>query len=62
MTSLHITTMWSDFVKHGSPGGGWTPVEADSKTFLNLNMEPRMETRDQHYNDRIAFWRSIYPY
>merc|ERR1711971_1329360 len=26
ITSLHITTMWSDFMKTGNPGGVWNPV------------------------------------
>ena len=59
ITSLHITTLWSDFIKTGNPGGVWNPVDSDNKMFLNLNKEPRMEARDSRYDDKMVFWRSI---
>ena len=51
--------MWSEFIKTGNPGGVWDPVDSDNKMFLNLNIEPKMEARDERYENKIHFWRSI---
>jgi len=60
VTSNQITSLWSNFIKTGDPGGVWSPVEEDTKMYLNLNMQPRMEARDEYYQERMQFWRSIY--
>ena len=51
--------MWSEFIKTGNPGGAWDPVNSDNKMFLNLNKEPKMEARDERYENKMLFWRSI---
>ena len=59
MTSKHITRMWANFVKTGNPGGEWSPVEESNKMYLNLNTNPQMEHRDESFNERMEFWRSL---
>ena len=57
--SHHITRLWANFVRTGNPGEEWNPVEENKKMFLNLSLEPHMEIRDDYYNQRMEFWRSI---
>ena len=55
-----MTSLWSEFIKNGNPGGGWNPVAQEGKQFLNFNLKPRMESRSEHYEERMEFWKSIY--
>ena len=55
-----MTSLWSEFIKNGNPGGGWNPVDQDSKQYLNFNLDPKMESRSEHYEARMDFWKSIY--
>ena len=55
-----MTSLWSEFIKYGNPGGGWNPVGQESKQFLDFNLKPRMESRSDHYEERMEFWKSIY--
>ena len=59
ITSQHITRLWANFVKTGDPGEEWRPVNSDDKMYLNINLDPQMERRDEYYNQRMEFWRSI---
>ena len=47
-----MTTLWSEFIKYGNPGGGWNPVGQESKQFLDFNLKPRMESRSEHYEEK----------
>ena len=58
--SLQMTSLWSEFIKNGNPGGGWNPVVQDNKQFLDFNLDPKMESRSEHYEARMDFWKSIY--
>ena len=66
-TSLHMTRYWANFIKTGNPNGAdttveWTPVERDNTNYLNLNVVPSMEARNETYREMMEFWRDIYPY
>ena len=65
--SLHLTELWSNFVKYGDPsppgtdGVAWEEVTADSKKYLKLDSQMSMEARTDTYLDRMQYWRSILP-
>ena len=62
LTSLHLTSLWSSFVRTGQPGGGWSPVEEDSRRLLSLGPAPSMVERGEDYNMRMEAWGAMYPY
>ena len=62
-----MTRYWANFIKTGNPNGNdtaveWTPVERDNQNYLNLNVKPSMEGRNETYREMMEFWREIYPY
>ena len=62
LTSLHLTSLRSSFVRMGQPGGGWRPVEEESRRLLSLAPAPSMVDRGEDYNSRMEAWRAMYPY
>ncbi|XP_026765202.2 juvenile hormone esterase-like [Galleria mellonella] len=61
-----ITTIWANFVKYGNPTPKatgllpvtWSPVTKDTKPYLVIDTDIRMESRV--YNDRMAYWDLFY--
>uniref|UniRef100_A0A2A4JZ33 Carboxylic ester hydrolase n=1 Tax=Heliothis virescens TaxID=7102 RepID=A0A2A4JZ33_HELVI len=61
-----ITTLWSNFVKHGNPTPEtsellpvqWPVVTKDLLNYLNIDSELQVEKRN--FNTRIAFWELFY--
>jgi len=65
-TSLHLTSLWSNFVKYGDPTPPgedmiWEPVVEEDKRFLKLSSSISMESRPTDYIERISFWRQLFP-
>jgi len=65
--SLALTTMWTNFVKHGHPtpldqelGYTWSPVTPGNKEYLLIDQTMQMDL-DQDYKHRMNFWDSIWP-
>jgi len=68
--SLHLTELWTNFVKYGDPTPPglessndqvWVPVSTDDKRYLKLGSTISMESRSENYLDRMQFWRNLFP-
>lgn len=68
--SLHLTTLWSNFIKYGDPSPPgteatedsiWDPVAINNKKYLKLGSSISMESRSQDYLDRMQYWRNLFP-
>ena len=55
-----MTTLWSEFIKNGNPGDGWSSLGKDSKMYLDFNLYPRMKSRSKSYEERMQFWNTLY--
>ena len=69
--SLHLTELWTNFVKYGDPTPPglessndqvWVPVSTDDKRYLKLGSTISMESRSENYLDRMQFWRNLFPW
>ncbi|KAI8440013.1 hypothetical protein MSG28_001449 [Choristoneura fumiferana] len=63
-----LTTLWTNFIKYGNPTPEtselipvtWSPVTANSRPYLIINKELRMETEERFLKERMAFWDLFY--
>ena len=54
---------WSTFIKSGVPevdGVDWSPISVANNQYLLLDNSPKME-RSQDYEDKMTFWRHLFP-
>ena len=61
--SIIILNLWTNFIKTGVPqsdGISWEKASSSSHRYLVLNNTSYMDYSDQ-YNERMGFWREIFP-
>ena len=64
--SLHMTRLWTNFVRFGSPSPPgeaveWGPVEGVEGPFINMQERPSMQLRDEDYRTRMEWWSHWFP-